>query len=105
MPGWWRRGSFKNCYNLIGWLIHGKESRHNYLVLSQILEMAHSNQTINDFSMAPVPQEVEIVELNWEQLEGIQGGGWLKKTFNKIKTAIKKYFDRGGTVTVYSTNF
>jgi hypothetical protein len=67
--------------------------------------MTHSNQLRNDFNMAPVPQEVEIVELNWEQLEGIQGGGWLKKTFNRIKTAIKKYFDGGGTVTVYRSNF
>ena len=67
--------------------------------------MTHSNQLRNDFNMAPVPQEVEIVELNWEQLEGIQGGGWLKITFNKIKTAIKKYIDGGGTVTVYSTDF
>jgi len=55
--------------------------------------------------MAPVPQKVEIVELNWQQLEGMQGGGWLKITFNKIKTAIKKYIDGGGTVTVYSTDF
>jgi hypothetical protein len=67
--------------------------------------MSRSNQLGNDFIMAPVPQEVEVIELNWEQLEEIQGGGWLKKTFNKIKAAIKKYFDDGGTVTLYRTNF
>ena len=67
--------------------------------------MIHPNRLENDSIMAPVAQEAEIIELNWEQLEGIQGGGWLKKTFNKIKAAIKKYFDGGGTVTLYRTNF
>jgi hypothetical protein len=63
--------------------------------------MAHSNQTINDFSMAPVPQEVEIIELNWEQLEGIQGGGWFKKAKKIIKNIFKPQKDpNGGLSTV-----
>jgi hypothetical protein len=67
--------------------------------------MIHPNRLEDDSIMAPVAQEAEIIELNWQQLEGIQGGGWLKKAFKKIKAAIKKYFDGGGTVTVYYTDF
>jgi hypothetical protein len=67
--------------------------------------MIHPNRLENNFIIAPDAQQAEIIELNWEQLEEIQGGGWLKKTFNKIKAAIKKYFDDGGTVTLYRTNF
>jgi hypothetical protein len=52
--------------------------------------------------MAPVAQEAGIIELSLEELEGIQGGGWIKKIFNKIKTAIKKYFDGGGKVYYYT---
>ena len=49
--------------------------------------------------MAPVPQEVEITELNWEQLEGIQGGGWLKKVRKIAKNVFKKLDGRKITVT------
>ena len=38
--------------------------------------MIHPNRLENDSIMAPVAQEAEIIELSWEQLEGIQGGGW-----------------------------
>jgi hypothetical protein len=36
--------------------------------------MIHPNRLENESIMAPVAQEPEIIELNWEQLEGIQGG-------------------------------
>jgi len=61
--------------------------------------MSRSNQLGNDFIMAPVPQEVELIELNWEQLEGIQGGGWFKKA-KKIVRDFFKSLD-GRTITVY----
>jgi hypothetical protein len=38
--------------------------------------MIHPNRLENDSIMAPVAQEAEIIELSWEQLEGIHGGGW-----------------------------
>jgi hypothetical protein len=41
--------------------------------------MIHSNRLESDSTMAPVAQEAEIIELNWEQLEGIQGGKWFRK--------------------------
>jgi hypothetical protein len=46
--------------------------------------------------MAPVPQEAEIVELNWEQLEGIQGGGWFKKAKKIVKNFLKPKNDPNG---------
>jgi hypothetical protein len=36
--------------------------------------MIHPNRLENDSIMAPVAQEAEIIELNWEELGGIQGG-------------------------------
>ena len=61
--------------------------------------MSRFNQLGNDFIMAPVPQEVEIIELNWEQLEGIQGGGWFKKVRKIAKNVFKKLDGRKITVT------
>jgi hypothetical protein len=49
--------------------------------------------------MAPVVQEAGIVELNWEQLEGIQGGGWFKKVRKIAKNILKKLDGRKVTVT------
>jgi len=36
--------------------------------------MIHPNRLENDSIMAPVSEEAEIIELNWQQLEGSQGG-------------------------------
>jgi hypothetical protein len=75
MPGWWRRGNFENCDNLIDLLISEKELRQNHRVQFQFIEMIHPNRLENDSIMAPVAQEAETIELSLEQLEGIQGGG------------------------------
>jgi hypothetical protein len=61
--------------------------------------MIHPNRLENDSIMAPVVQEAGIVELNWEQLEGIQGGGWFKKVRKIAKNILKKLDGRKITVT------
>jgi hypothetical protein len=61
--------------------------------------MIHPNRLENDSIMAPVVQEAGIVELNWEQLEGIQGGGWFKKVRKIAKNILKKLDGRKVTVT------
>ena len=76
MPGWWRRGNSENCDNLIDLLISEKELRQNHRVQFQFIEMIHPNRLENDSIMAPVAQEAEIIELDREQLDGIQGGCW-----------------------------
>jgi len=48
--------------------------------------MILSNQLENDSTMAPVAQEAEVIELNLEQLEGIQGGRF---SFRNIFTAFQ----------------
>ena len=94
MPGWWRRGNSENCDNLIDLLISEKELRQNHRVQFQVIEMIHPNRLENDSIMAPVAQEAEIIELNWEQLSGIQGGGWLRrKVIRTIVKFVRNIFD------------
>jgi hypothetical protein len=47
--------------------------------------------------MAPVPQESEIIELNLEQLEKIQGGRFFKKIKKIAKNIVNKL---GGSVRI-----
>jgi hypothetical protein len=75
-------------------LISEKELRQNHRVQFQFIEMIHPNRLENDSIMAPVAQEAEIIELNWEQLSGIQGGGWLRrKVIRTIVKFVRNIFD------------
>ena len=89
MPGWWRRENFKNCNNLISWLIFDIELQQNYDVKFQLIVMIHPNRLENNFIIAPDAQQAEIIELDWEQLEGIQGGSWLSKSLRKLEKWLK----------------
>jgi hypothetical protein len=46
--------------------------------------MIHPNRLENDSIMAPVAQEAEIIELSWEQLDGMQGGWWGNRFISHI---------------------
>ena len=102
MPGWWRRGSFKNCNSLMSWLIFEKKFRQTYQVQFQFIEMIDLNRLESDSLMAPVTQEHEFLELSLEELEGIQGGGWFKKV-KKIVKKIAKSLD-GQKISIYNSN-
>ena len=84
MPGWWRRGNSENCDNLIDLLISEKELRQNHRVQFQFIEMIHPNRNEIDSIMALDAQEAEIIELDWEQLDGIQGGWWGNRFISHI---------------------
>jgi cell division septal protein FtsQ len=47
----------------------------------------------NDSIMKTFAQEVEIIELNLEQLEAIQGVSWLSKLLDKLEVKIEKLQD------------
>jgi hypothetical protein len=53
--------------------------------------MLPSYQLKNDSVMAPVAQEAGIIELSLEELEGIQGGGFLFRIIIKV---VRKIFGR-----------
>ena len=51
--------------------------------------MILSNQLENDSTMAPVAQEAEVIELNLEQLEGIQGGRFsFRNIFRAVQASV-----------------
>jgi len=57
--------------------------------------MIHSDWLENDSSMAPVAQESEMVELNWEQLEAMQGGWWGNRFISHICSVWHSNVDNG----------
>lgn len=89
----------------MGWLIFEKEHQHYNRVQFQFFEMIHSDWLENDSSMAPVAQESEMVELNWEQLEEIQGGGWWTRVRNQVTRTVKNYFEAGGIIPILFFTF